>query len=54
MPPSTKLLLVYREKYYKDQYPVIFNRFSTSSFFLCHMESKKNIRLKVLCCAGVI
>ena len=39
---GTKVLLVYRGKYYKEQYTVICNRFSTSSF-LCHMRSKKNV-----------
>lgn len=49
-----KVLLVYRVQYYQDQYSVIFNIFSTSSFLLCHMERKKNVRSRILYCGGVI
>lgn len=50
---GTKVLLVYGVRYYQDQYLVIFNMFSISSFLLCHMESKKNVRLRILYYGGM-
>ena len=50
---GTKVFLVYGVQYYQDQYLVIFNMFSISSFLLCHMESKKNVRLSILYRGGM-
>lgn len=50
---GTKMLLVDGVQYYQGQCPLTFNVFSTSSFFLYHMGSKRNVRLRILCCGDV-
>lgn len=50
---GTEVLLVYGVQYYQVQYSFLFNMFSTSYFFQWHMESKKNVTLRILYCGGV-